>query len=166
MKLGLGTVQFGLDYGISNATGRPAEAEVQTILSGAAAAGVRILDTATAYGESEAVLGRLTRPDDEFRIVTKIPRVTSIEAIADTFAQSLQRLQRSSVYGLLLHDADDLLSAHGDRVFAQLRKLQQEGRTQKIGVSTYTPEQVDSLLPRYEFDLIQVPLNLFDQRLI
>jgi len=69
MKLGLGTVQFGQAYGVSNRTGQVSSDDVRTILDRAAAAGIRVLDTAANYGEAEAVLaGQNTQP---FRIVTK-----------------------------------------------------------------------------------------------
>ena len=73
MKLGLGTVQFGMNYGMSNLRGRTPPAEVDHILRLAADNGVQVLDTAAVYGDSEVVLGKLLAPDHDFRIVTKIP---------------------------------------------------------------------------------------------
>jgi aryl-alcohol dehydrogenase-like predicted oxidoreductase len=72
-KLGLGTVQFGLDYGISNKHGRPTSDEVVRILAVASRAGITVLDTAHDYGESESVLGSCLPSDHAFRIVTKTP---------------------------------------------------------------------------------------------
>ena len=74
-KLGVGTAQFGLDYGVSNQRGRMAEAEAQTVVNVAAAAGVALLDTAAQYGEAEAVLGRVLPRPNPFRLVTKTARV-------------------------------------------------------------------------------------------
>ena len=62
MKLGLGTVQFGTDYGISNKLGQTSADEVRKILEFAAGHGIRYLDTAPAYGTSEAVLGENLSP--------------------------------------------------------------------------------------------------------
>jgi len=163
MKLGLGTVQFGLDYGIANSAGRPPEAEVKRILERAASVGMTVLDTAAAYGDSESVLGKLLDADQSFKIVTKVPRAA---AVKPTFAESLRRLHRTSIYGLLLHDADDLVGPDGDSRFAELAQLRNEGKVQRIGASTYTPEQVDAIITRFPIDLIQVPVNVFDQRLI
>src|SRR5262245_62959827 len=71
-KLGLGTVQFGLAYGVTNASGQVPRADVAAILAAALAAGVDLFDTAAAYGESETVLGELL-PEKPLRLVSKIP---------------------------------------------------------------------------------------------
>ena len=74
-RIGLGTAQFGLDYGISNLRGKVAESNVSDILDHAWKTGVKILDTAKLYGDSEAVLGRLMAPKHQFKIITKTPTI-------------------------------------------------------------------------------------------
>src|ERR1700720_3931908 len=101
MKLGLGTAQFGLDYGVTNTGGKVAEWHVRTILDTAAARGIQLLGTAAGYGAAEAVIGRTLAGPDEFRIVTK--------AGPGEFAQSLTRLRVKRVYGLLAHSPSDLI---------------------------------------------------------
>lgn len=167
MKLGLGTVQFGLPYGISNRKGQPTRTEVGLILARAEQAGIRMLDTAAAYGESESIIGELASRS-RFQVVTKVAKVDLARnrAVAGSFQQSLDRLRAESVYGLLVHDADDLLHPQADRVWEQLVSLRESGRVTKIGASVYSPEQVEALIKRFPVDLVQVPLNVFDQRLI
>lgn len=168
-SLGLGTVQFGLPYGVTNRDGQPTPAIVSDILAAARAAGVTMLDTAAAYGSSERVLGQCSL--DGFTIVTKVPRLAAAsdpasEAVA-TFDRSLAALRQSSVDGLLVHDADDLIGANGEAVMTALRRQRATGRTRRIGASIYTPGQIDALLDRYDdIDLVQVPLNAIDQRLV
>jgi aryl-alcohol dehydrogenase-like predicted oxidoreductase len=77
MRIGLGTVQFGLNYGISNTGGQTSSDEVRHILTLAAERGVRVLDTAALYGNSESVLGAALPAGIDFRIVTKTPRMLS-----------------------------------------------------------------------------------------
>jgi aryl-alcohol dehydrogenase-like predicted oxidoreductase len=146
--------------------------DVLAIVASAAAAKVDLFDTAPAYGRSEAVLGE-TLPSGFGRVVTKTPNFPNAKLgtceIAhglETFDASLRQLKREAVYGLLVHGADDLLKPGGERLFAALERLREQGRVAKIGVSVYTPAQVDGILERYAIDLIQVPLNVFDQRLI
>ena len=109
-RLGLGTVQWGLPYGISNAAGQTQRHEVGAILAEARAQGVAVLDTASLYGEAEAVLGESVL--DGFRVVTKTPAFASanisaaqVEALTSTFQRSLERLSCERIYGLLLHRA-------------------------------------------------------------
>lgn len=172
MKLGLGTVQFGMDYGVSNRQGRTPPREVERILAYAAEHGVRVLDTAAIYGDSEEVLGRLLPAWHRFDIVTKLPSLLSEEGRFDAeaadrmLAQSLARLRQSAVFGLLLHRPNDLLSPAGDEVMAWLQRCQEAGWAEKVGVSVYAEDDVDGLCERFPIQLIQAPVNIFDQRLV
>lgn len=172
MKLGLGTVQFGMDYGMSNPRGKAPLAEVDRILRLAADNGIQVLDTAALYGDSEVVLGELLPSSHDFRIVTKTPsfKTSTINAadvihLRDTFYRSLENLRQRNVYGLLAHHVDDLLVPGGERIFEGMRRLLEEGLVRKIGVSVYSGQQIDGILERYTPDIVQLPLNLFDQRL-
>ncbi len=174
-KLGLGTVQFGLNYGATNTTGQVPEQDVRQILAAAAAEGITVLDTAAAYGTSEAVLGRCLSDigRNAFSIMTKtVPlRVGSIgqeeqARFVEGFNASLERLQTESVAGLLLHHAEDVLVPGGERLYQQMIEWQQAGKARKIGVSAYDGDQLERLFSRYTFDLIQVPVSVFDQRLV
>ncbi|MDH3892465.1 MAG: aldo/keto reductase [candidate division Zixibacteria bacterium] len=171
--LGLGTVQFGCDYGITNPSGQVSFQEVERILGRAATLGIKVLDTAALYGLSEETLGSILGPEHPFRIVTKTSKVASdivsdsdAAELARTFDRSLTRLNQASIYGLLLHDANDLLKPGGARLLDALHGLKRDGRVTKIGVSVYTPKQIDNVLALFTPDLIQLPLNVLDQRLI
>ena len=172
MKLALGTAQFGLDYGISNEGGRTSEEEARTIVNCARNAGVEVIDTSPAYGTSEAVLGRIV-PDGYARLVTKTPHFgTAVidddcaRLLVTSFEASLERLGRKAIDGLLIHGADDLLKPGGGRLFSAMAKLRENGLVRKIGVSIYSGRQIDDVMATFEIDLIQVPLNALDQRLI
>lgn len=173
MELGLGTVQFGLDYGVSNARGRVQPDEASRILSEARQRGIRLIDTAVSYGDSERVLGVITNGDDWYRIVTKLPAIgrvqvtdRDIEGLRKTVTESLDRLRCSRIYGLLAHRAEDLTSPGGDGIYGLMAELKVAGIVDKIGVSVYTADQIDRIVERYDIDLMQLPVNVFDQRLI
>jgi aryl-alcohol dehydrogenase-like predicted oxidoreductase len=166
MKLALGTVQFGLAYGAFSSAGQVPVADVRQILQLAQAEGVRMLDTAHAYGNSEAVLGELAAAR-QFRIVTKVPALTGTDTASQLhslFAQSLVRLQADSVHGLLLHRAADLDGGNGQVIWRALEDLRDRGKVKRIGFSAYGPDEALSLLQRYPAQLIQVPVNVFDTR--
>jgi aryl-alcohol dehydrogenase-like predicted oxidoreductase len=164
-KLALGTVQFGLDYGISNQRGQVAADEVRNILDFANENNIETLDTASSYGNSEQILGEIGV--NNYQIVTKTtPFKNSVDEVIDNFLKSLENLNRNQVDGLLIHDINDIKNKRFDVLFENLDKLKQQGLVNKIGFSTYTPEQVDFLLENFDFDLIQVPFNVFDNRLI
>ena len=175
-KIGLGTVQFGMDYGITNAAGITPPAEVSKILSLAARAEISTLDTAHLYGTSEEVLGRTLPDDSAFQIVTKTPdfgklgtlsSATARSALQDALTLSLRRLGRTSIYGLLVHNAGGLTAEIGRDLHSAMVDLKASGKVQKIGASIYTPEEIEPLLAQFgALDIIQVPMNLFDQRMI
>lgn len=173
MKLALGTVQFGTPYGISNQMGQTPLREVEAILDYAAEAGIGLLDTASLYGESEAVIGKVLAKDHPFRIVTKSPQFADLSIPAEaakllerTFIHSLQKLKQERTYGLLFHRAADLLAPEGDYLFQEALRLKEHGLVEKVGVSVYSGEQIDQILQRFAIDLIQLPVSLLDQRLL
>ena len=170
-NLGLGTVQWGMRYGIANTQGIPSEADVGMILKQATAKGISMLDTAPAYGSAENVLGQCGV--DRFNVVTKTPvfKTTVITAeqaalLDKTFKQSLARLECEHLYGLLIHHVDDLFIPGGERLIEVMLRLKADRLVEKIGASIYDSTQIDMLLNRYTIDLVQLPINVLDQRLI
>ena len=164
-KLALVTAQFGLDYGVTNSEGKVQVEEVELILGCAKENSINTLDTAASYGNSEEVLGSIGISD--FQIITKtIPLKNGVDEVIKHFQQSLTFLNKSSVNGLLIHNVNEIEHKNFNTLFKELTELKRQGLVNKIGFSTYTPEQVDFLLKNFDFDLIQVPFNIFDNRLI
>lgn len=167
MKLALGTVQFGLPYGVANTTGKVDCAAAALITSRARMAGMDTLDTAIAYGDSEQCLGEVGV--DDWRVVTKLPGLAENSPdvaawVAGQVHSSLGRLGVKRLYALLLHRATDLLSVHGKELYDSLQRLKERGFIQKIGVSIYSPEDLDAIVGKYPIDLVQLPFNVIDRR--
>lgn len=170
MKLGLGTAQFGSDYGVTNARGKVAVEEIERILRLAADHGVAVIDTAAAYGESEAVLGHVLGERHSFLLVTKcLPvaaeRIGAAEArhVRDGFLRSLEKLRQASVYGLLVHHAADLRKPGSDLLVKELLDLKRQGLASRLGASFYGAHELESDMP---LDIAQLPLSIADQRLV
>jgi aryl-alcohol dehydrogenase-like predicted oxidoreductase len=167
-RLALGTVQFGLPYGIANATGQVPRKEVAAILAHAFAAGLDTLDTAIAYGDSEHRLGQLGVA--AWRIVSKLPAIPpqcpDVEAWAHASVDdTLSRLHVPRLHGLLVHKAPELCGPRGPELRRALESVRASGKAAKIGVSVYGPDELDELSSVGPFDLVQAPFNAFDQRL-
>jgi aryl-alcohol dehydrogenase-like predicted oxidoreductase len=169
MKLALGTVQFGLNYGVANTIGQVDKNEVKKILTFAKREGIDTLDTAIGYGDSEKYLGHAGIND--WNVITKLPEVGVEHSdinfwTNDQISNSLLHLNVSSVYGVLLHRPLELLEKNGLQLWKSLKDLKERGIVKKIGFSIYRPSDLDSLwkagfLP----DIVQAPYNVFDQRL-
>ena len=161
-KIVLGTVQFGLQYGV-NSAGRPDEPSVREILSEALRGGITTLDTSSAYGDAEAVLGRCMPPDRPFRIVSKYPKGET--GVGVMFRGTLARLGVDTLYGYLLHHFE--VYRQDPSVRESFLALKEAGLVQKIGFSLYNPEELETILGRGDrFDLLQVPFNLFDRKFL
>ena len=168
MRLALGTAQFGLPYGIANQAGQVTRSAAKAMLGLAAANGIDTIDTAIAYGDSEACLGEVGVQG--FKLVTKLPAVPDgcddVKGwVQRQVAASLARLGVKAVYGLLLHRPEQLLESDGKALFHAVQGVKDTGQVQKVGVSIYAPSELEALTPRYRFDLIQAPFNLVDCRL-
>ncbi|MGI4762871.1 MAG: aldo/keto reductase [Janthinobacterium lividum] len=161
-RLVLGTAQFGLAYGLNNQAGQPTPAAVAQILTAAQAAGLTLLDTAAAYGNSEARLGELAGNNSAFELITKLPANPPAQ-VAQHLAESLARLRRPQLYGVLFH-AFGPLQAQPD-AWPALQAARAAGQVTRIGVSLYHPHEAEWLLAQgWDVDLVQVPYNVLDQR--
>lgn len=170
----LGTVQFGLPYGINNHVGQPDRADVFLMLDQALAAGVDCWDTAAAYGEAEHILGeyiRKRRCAANVKLISKLrpdfyDTLSKGTLIAGSVRReveaSLQLLGVDRLDGFFLHRASHLdLPGMPDA----LQELQASGLVRQIGVSVYEPAQANEVKCTEWMDAIQVPYNVFDQRL-
>ena len=171
-QLCLGTAQFGLAYGITNTAGQVSEAEVAELLLQAENAGIRWLDTAQAYGNAEAVLGRQLPVAHEFRLISKLPAqpqpvfsALDVDAWDQAIDASCQRLGVQSLDALLLHSPADLRKPGSHYLEAWLLSLRERGLVQRLGVSIYAAEDLEGVNPAL-LDLVQLPLSLLDQRLL
>lgn len=161
-KLVLGTVQFGLQYGV-NSAGRPSEDAVKSILAEAAKGGIATLDTSSAYGNSEEILGECITQEENFKIISKYPKGEI--PVREMFYASLKRLKVDSLYGYLLHHFE--VYKNNPKVWEEFVALKESGKVKKIGFSLYTPSELEFILKnKSPFDLIQVPFNIFDKKFL
>lgn len=167
-KLVLGTVQFGMKYGIANKTGKVAPDTAREILDVARRGGVDTLDTAISYGDSEKTLGDIGAQG--WRIITKLPLVPDgcddVGAwVREQLDGSLQRLQVPSVHTLLLHHSKQVPGPYGPDLVRAMRQAQDKGLVEKIGVSIYHPDELERI-DVDAFDMVQAPFNVLDKNLL
>lgn len=161
LKLCLGTVQFGVQYGIANKNGVPSDEELLRIFAIAKEAGVQCLDTARAYGNAEERIGQLS--GQSFQIVSKFPTVSTEQELEEALVQTLKNLGTTSIYGYLAHNAANLMEHPA--LWKTLLNIKAAGKVEKIGFSLYNPEQVGVLLDKGCVpDLVQVPYSILDRK--
>jgi aryl-alcohol dehydrogenase-like predicted oxidoreductase len=166
--LALGTAQFGLDYGVANKGGQIEPDMAAAIISRAWAVGMDTVDTAIGYGQSEQRLGEIGV--HSWRIVSKLPEYPRdcpniIEWVNSSVEGSLARLGVGRLHGLLLHRPQQLLGHGGHELYRAMVRIKDSGKVGKIGISIYSPDELDMIWPHFQFDLVQSPFNVFDRRL-
>jgi len=171
-QLCLGTAQFGMSYGITNTAGQVPEAEVAKLLAQLDGTSFRWLDTAQSYGNSEEVLGRNLPKGHHLRVISKLPPQPQAAFTADdaavweqAFGLSCERLGVESLDALLLHAPTDLSKPGGAYLEDWLIGLRQRGLVERLGISIYAAEDLVGVSSAL-LDLVQLPLSLFDQRLL
>ena len=165
MRLALGSVQFGVAYGVTNKEGKVSRGEVNNILATAEKNGIKIIDTAPGYGDSEAVLGQCSV--NRFSVISKIPSMQkgSFEFdIERSVRASLTTLEIDCLHGIMLHDERDAIGDDSNRIFDELSELKRKGLVNGIGASFYNPEALAKAMDMHEIDIIQIPANCLDQR--
>lgn len=161
MKLAIGTVQFGINYGINNKNGIPSDIDILEIFDLSIKNNIKYLDTSISYGNSEERISKLA--NNKFNIITKSNNVKSSEELTSSILTSLSSLKTESVYGFLFHNADNLID--NNDLWITLNKFKNEKKVKKIGYSIYNTKQIDYLLDK-EFipDIVQLPYSLLDRK--
>lgn len=170
MKLCLGTVQQGMEYGINNHHGKPSIEESLQIFHEAVMGGITMFDTARAYGDAECLLGEYFKcygNQDKVKVISKLrPNILNgEEPIYDTMCRecenSLNRIGIDRLEGYLFHTPEYIRNKQAVQSLARLKK---EGLVNNIGVSIYNIEDGDIAIDTGVVDYIQLPFSVFDQR--
>lgn len=160
-KIVLGTVQLGLSYGINNSSGKPDKTESTKILDLAFAKGIRLLDTAEAYGDSQEIIGGYHKgSENKFDVITKLSSKRTFENLTSRVISDLDVLNSASLYCYMFHSYGDF-KLYYSGYKNEIRSLKDSGIIKKSGVSIYTNEEMNDSL-NYDIDLIQLPFNLLD----
>lgn len=173
MKFALGTVQFGMDYGVQGGT-QPSVEAVNEMLSLALDKGIDHFDTASAYGNAQELLGSFREKYldrlGEMRLISKMSpkgleensKATWRDIILADIRESLDKLKAEKLEAFLFHNAKYIFDE--DAVSALL-SVCSENLAEKAGVSVYTPKEAMKALEYDGIGVIQIPYNVFDQRL-
>jgi len=172
-KICLGGAQIGIkQYGITNKVGKLKDSDVREILARAYKNNINLIDTASAYGNSEEILGNCIDSKNEYHIISKLPKQNkNIFTEEDQynwekiFQSSLKKLKRDKLEGYLLHHPADLFKEGSIFLKNWLYSLKKRGLIKNLGISIYSNDEIENIDLDF-FKIIQVPLSLYDQRLL
>lgn len=161
-KLCIGTVQFGLPYGINNTQGKITPDESQKILKKAFVSGIKMLDTAESYGNAHQVIGdfHVSNPETIFNVITKIPPIDKIKHVDKKVEKYLNALNVNQLECLMFHSYKSYKNNRD--IIPRLEVLKKNGLINQLGVSIYTNNELTELITDDKIDLIQLPFNLLD----
>lgn len=162
-RLSLGTAQFGFDYGITNSNGKVSDDEILKIINYCKKKKIFSLDTASAYGASEKIIGKTKI--SKFKIVTKIPKIPNHISILEDWVfekiyESLNFLNLNQIYAVLFHSSKDLLLKKGNKIFKTLQYLKKKKIIKKIGVSVYNTVELETIINNYDIDIVNLPISI------
>lgn len=166
----IGTAQFGMKYGIANKEGQLKIDEIKRIIETASENNICFYDTAASYGNSESNLGTVF---SDLNITEKVKCITklspdfsfiSYDELKKTISKSLDRLQISTLWGLLTHRTK--IKGDWNHFTKAIEKLKSEKIIKYFGVSIYQPEDALRFAKEEHVDIIQVPFNILDRRLL
>jgi aryl-alcohol dehydrogenase-like predicted oxidoreductase len=166
MSLIIGSAQFGLDYGISNKNGVVAVSEIKKIINLAESNHINEIDSAVNYGSSQAAIGSI---NSSLIVSSKLPAIDldgdNVEQnITEIITTSLKTLNRANLKNLYLHNPNQLFEPNGALLYNCLKKLQADKLIKGIGMSVYEPDELEKLMQYFDFDTVQIPFSLVDQR--
>ena len=171
-ELCLGTAQFGSNYGITNKKGQVKQLEISKIISNAESNKIKYLDTAQNYGDAEHRLGITNLSKKNFKIINKFSDNSKIKWDKDikkkwdaNLEKSFQNLGVSEFDGFLIHNKNDVLREDSHLLIEWLENLKENSIIKRIGISIYDEKDIKEI-PLEKFDLIQLPLSIYDQRFL
>jgi len=162
IRLALGTVQLGLDYGINNKGGKPSREKAVEILEEAYKNGIRVFDTAAGYGEAEDILGEFIAKNHLEEKVSVITKAGKDKELAVSVTESVKRLKQKQLDGLLLHDPKQM---YDEKVVSELKAAKEKGLVRNIGASVYEEKDALYAIKAGCFDYVQIPYNVFDHHI-
>lgn len=169
-KVVLGTVQIGLDYGVSNRSGLMPLTEATDLIKTAHRLGCRTLDTAQAYGDAELKLGQIGV--DQFKVISKLAHLPQecsdlTEHVYRNVHEMRSKVGTRAFEAVLLHNPRELLvltDKQISQVTAGFDLLKREGVIRKCGVSVYNPNELEDISSCFDSELVQIPCCPLDAR--
>ncbi len=164
-KIVIGTANFSKNYGITK--NHIKNHDLKKIFIFCKKMGITFFDTAKLYGSSEKKIGIYKK--NNLNIITKLPKIDKKNIdyfIKKNIEDTLFKVKEKKLYGVLLHNPQDLLSINGDQIYMKLLELKKKNIIKKIGISSYSTKEVDQIISKYNIDLLQIPFSIFDRRII
>ena len=162
----IGTAQFGSHYGITNTIGQPTTNQINKILALALEKRVSYLDTALAYGQGLKYLCPfLNSSDSSLKVINKFSLKDNLDDVYKQLESYVAEHLSQGFYALLIHDPSNIRQINASDLNNFLWKLKEKGVIQKIGVSVYSPHELEIIKNLIQVEIVQCPINFFESKI-
>jgi aryl-alcohol dehydrogenase-like predicted oxidoreductase len=167
MKLVIGAAQLGMNYGVFNSK-KINPKDLRKIQRLVLKSNINFIDTASSYGDSEKVIGNSKLRNLNVITKIKIPKknIHIKSWLNKEISKSLNKLKIKKIYGVLVHNSKDLLGKYGQEYLRYLLELKKKKIIKKIGISIYNSNEIKKIWKFWKPDLVQVPFNPLDTRIL
>ncbi len=168
-KYVIGCANFGQKYGLRQKNFKLNEFE--QIFKLCIKNNILYFDTAADYGNSEKLLGDIiSKQKIPVNIITKLTKKRIFRnfdnELENQVLKSIKRLRVKRIYTIHIHEPDMFLKKDKFKIYNSLLKLKKKKLIKNIGVSVYTVQELKQILETFKIDIVQIPINLLDQRFI
>ena len=169
-KLIIGTANWGQNYGALGTNKRLSTDKLKTLIQLLKEKNIDTLDTSLLYGD--AVNRIMNYCDQKFQIYTKF--AANLESNTQGFvfknraliSKAITKFPNQTVHGLYVHNVEAIFSPNFHKLVDLLQEVKEKYKNLKIGISVYSNNEIEEVLKVWTPDIIQLPVNLFDRRLI
>lgn len=167
MKISIGTANFGMTYGVKD-NAMLSSSIVKKILDEANNNNIKLIDTAYSYGKCLDILGQ--NCVQEFKINSKIyienDKFEFKSSIHNKLKFTLDKLKIKKLDSLMVHNPECFEGENSIEIYRVLNNIKKEGLCDKIGISMHSSDYNKSLLDKFKFDIVQIPFNILDKKLV
>ena len=165
-KIVIGTANFGSNYGYKK--NKVKKSEIKKIINYIKRAKYKFIDTANFYGSAQKILGKNIKFKVNYISKIKIKKqdITNTSHLVKKVNLILNELRVKKIYALLIHNPQILKLDKEKKIYKSLINMKKKGKIHKLGISIYNPEEINFVLKKFKFHIIQLPINLFDRKLI
>ena len=163
-KLIIGSANFTQKYGVDLV--KINHKENEKIIKLAKKKGINEIDTAETYLKDHSILNNI---DKKFKFSTKVipdKKWLSLDFCQEKLKNHFKYLNNNMIETLLFHDIKVLLTKDGKKIFDNLDLLKKRKYFKKIGLSIYETNNLNFVTSKFNFDVIQCPYNILDNRII
>lgn len=166
-KIIIGGAQLGTSYGISNIK-KQTIANSKKLIDLCIKKDIKIIDTAIEYKTNYKIINYISKKK-KFKIITKLPHRQKkqnlkkyIKELENIILNYLSQYNIKKFEVLLVHRAEDLLRLNGDLIYKKINDFKNKNLTKKIGISVYDANSCIDILNKFDFDVVQLPINIFN----